>query len=54
MGKPRSVVIRIDGGPPQPFATISQRALEEFAALVVIGRVVMAYTKAYAATHAPR
>jgi hypothetical protein len=54
-GKPQSVMVRIDGGEAQPFATISHRQLAEFAAFAVIGgRLVLAYTKGYAATHAPR
>ncbi|MEW5916723.1 MAG: hypothetical protein AB1762_09970 [Gemmatimonadota bacterium] len=53
--KPQSVMVRIDGGEPQPFATISQRQLAEFAAIGVIGgRLILAYTKGYATTHAPK
>ena len=54
-GKPRSVMVRIDGGDPQPFASISQRELDQFAAIAVIsGRLILAFTKSYATTHAPR
>jgi hypothetical protein len=48
-------MVIVDGGDPQPFATISQKELAEFAFIGVIsGRTVVAYTKGYATTHAPR
>ena len=48
-GKPRSIMIRIDGGPPEPFDAISNRVLSEFAAMSVVqGGMVFAYTKDYA------
>ena len=48
-GAPRSVLVSIDGGAPEPFASISERQLAEFAMIAVFGgRVVVAYTKAFA------
>jgi hypothetical protein len=48
-GKPRSILIRIDGGPAEPFDHISNRALSEFAAIAVVGGgIVVAYTRDYA------
>ena len=48
-GSPRSVLVSIDGGAPEPFASISERQLAEFAMIAVFGgRVVVAYTKAFA------
>jgi Carboxypeptidase regulatory-like domain len=52
-GTPRSVLVSIDGGPPEPFGAISQRELTEFAMVAVFGgRVVVAYTKAFATARA--
>ena len=48
-GKPRSIMIRIDGGPPEPFDAISNRVLSEFAAVAIVqGGFIVAYTKDYA------
>ena len=52
-GAPRSVLVSIDGGAPAPFAFISERQLAEFALIAVFGgRVVVAYTKAFATARA--
>lgn len=48
-GKPRSILVRIDGGPAVPFSAISNAALSEFAAIAIVaGGNVVAYTKDYA------
>ncbi len=48
-GKPRSILVRIDGGPIEPFDAIGNRALTEFAAIAIVGGgIVVAYTKDYA------
>jgi hypothetical protein len=47
--KPRSIMVRIDGGPAMPFDAISSRVLSEFATMAVIqGGIIVAYTKEYA------
>ena len=48
-GKPRSILVRIDGGAFEPFDAINNRALSEFAAIAIVsGGIVVAYTKDYA------
>jgi hypothetical protein len=47
-GKPRSVLVSVDGGPATEFNAVSARNLGEFAMVVVAGNsMVMAYTKLY-------
>jgi hypothetical protein len=48
-GKPRSITVRIDGGPAEPFDVVSSRVLSEFATMAVVScGTVVAYTKDYA------
>ena len=50
-GKPRAIMIRIDGGPLEPFDAVRNRALADSAAFAIVGGgFVLAYTKDYAAT----
>jgi hypothetical protein len=47
-GKPRSVLVSVDGGPATEFNAVSARNLGEFAMVVVANNsMVMAYTKLY-------
>jgi hypothetical protein len=48
-GKPRSILVSIDGGAVEPLDAIRNRVLSEFAAIAVVhGGIVIAYTKDYA------
>jgi hypothetical protein len=49
--EPRAIMIRIDGGPLEPFDAVRNRALADFAAFAIVGGgFVLAYTKDYAAS----